>query len=93
MTVGLLQLIVFIPGSNSLKDKRRVLLSLKDKLKNRYNISLAEIDYQDKWQKATIVISKVDKQRSMVDRSFCNIVNFVRDFNGVELIDYQTELF
>lgn len=93
MTIGLLQLIIRIPDSNSLKEKRRVLKSLKDKLRNGYNISLAEVAEHDKWQKSILAIAKVDKQRSMTDRTFCNIVDFIRDFNGVELIDYQTELF
>lgn len=93
MTVGLLQLIIMIPGSSSLKDKRRVLLSLKDKLRKRYNISISEVDHHDKWQKSTLAIAKVDKERSMMDKAFCNIVDYIRDFNNVELIDYQTELY
>lgn len=93
MTVGLLQLIIVIPGSNSLKDKRRVLLSLKDRLKKRYNISVAEVDYHDKWQKAAVAIAKVDKEHQMVDRAFNNIIEYVRNFNGLELIDSFAELF
>jgi uncharacterized protein YlxP (DUF503 family) len=93
MTLGLLQIIIRIPNSNSLKEKRMVLRSLKDKLRNKYNISLAEIDSHDKWQKSVLAIAKVDKERVMVDRAFCNIVDFIKDFNGIELVDYQTELF
>jgi len=92
MTLGLLQIIIRIPNSNSLKEKRMVLRSLKDKLRNKYNISLAEIDSHDKWQKSVLAVAKVDKERVMVDRAFGNIVDFIKDFNGVELIDYQTEL-
>ena len=92
MTLGLLQIIIRIPNSNSLKEKRMVLRSLKDKLRNKYNISLAEIDSHDKWQKSVLAVAKVDKERVMVDRAFGNIVDFIKDFNGVELVDYQTEL-
>ncbi|MFH1655124.1 MAG: DUF503 domain-containing protein [Candidatus Omnitrophota bacterium] len=93
MTIGLLQIIIRIPNSNSLKEKRMILRSLKDKIRNKYNISLAEVDAHDKWQKSVLAISKVDKERVMVDRAFCNIVDFIKDFIGVELVDYQTELF
>jgi len=93
MTVGLLQIIIRIPNSNSLKEKRMVLRSLKDKLRNKYNISLAEIGDHDKWQKSLLAIAKVDKERTMVDRAFCNIVDFIKDFHGIDLVDYQTELY
>ncbi len=45
--IGLLELDILIPGSTSLKDKRKVIRSLKDKLRERYNVSVAEVDYQD----------------------------------------------
>ncbi len=93
MTLGLLQLIIRIPGSNSLKEKRRVLHSLRDRLRDKYNISITEIDDQDKWQKAILAIAKVDKERKMLDRSLGNIVDFIRNSNSVEIIDYQIELF
>lgn len=93
MTLGLLQLIIKIPGSSSLKEKRRVLHSLRDRLRDKYNISITETDDQDKWQKAVLAIAKVDQERKMIDRAFGNIVDFIRDSNGVEIIDYQIELF
>ncbi|MBM3248271.1 MAG: DUF503 domain-containing protein [Candidatus Omnitrophica bacterium] len=93
MTIGLLQLIIKIPGSNSLKEKRRVLHSLRDKLRDKYNISITEIEDQDKWQKSTLAIAKVDQERKMIDTSFGNIVDYIRNSNSVEILDYQIELF
>lgn len=93
MTIGLLQLIIRIPDSSSLKDKRRVLHSLRDRLKDKYNISITEVDEQDKWQKAVLAIAKVDCERKMIDTAFGNIVDFIRNSNNVEIIDYQVELF
>jgi uncharacterized protein YlxP (DUF503 family) len=92
MTVGILKLALFIPNSSSLKEKRRVILRLRDLLKNRFNISLSEIDYQDKWQRSVFAIACVGTQRSFVDKSLAKIVDFVRDFNQVELIDYEVEM-
>lgn len=48
MTIGLLKVALYIPGCTSLKEKRQVLLSLRDLLKNRFNIALAEVKDQDK---------------------------------------------
>ena len=50
--VGLCTVELFIPESQSLKDKRQVLLSLKDRLREKFNLSVAEVDGQDLWQKA-----------------------------------------
>ena len=49
MYVGILVIEMFIYSSNSLKEKRIVLRSLKDRLKNKFNVAVAEIGFQDKW--------------------------------------------
>jgi len=92
MTVGILKVVLRIPESNSLKEKRRVLLRLRDLLKNRLNISWAEIAEQDKWQKSVLAIVSVGTERSMVDKGLAKVVDFVREFNPVELLDYEVEL-
>ncbi|MDP2939383.1 MAG: DUF503 domain-containing protein [Candidatus Omnitrophota bacterium] len=92
MTVGILKIALFIPSSNSLKEKRRVMLSLCDLLRNRFNISLAQIDAQDKWQRSVVAIACVATKRPFVDRAISKIIDFIRDFNQVELIDYEVEL-
>lgn len=81
-----------IPDCNSLKEKRRVLLSLRDLLKNRFNISLVEVEGQDKWQRTMLAIVSVGTERNMVDKGLAKIVDFVREFKRVELLDYQVEL-
>ena len=92
MTVGLLKVALHIPDCNSLKEKRRVLLSLRDLLKNRFNISLAEVEGQDKWQRTILAIASVGTERLMVDKGLAKIVDFIREFKRVELLDYQVEL-
>ncbi|MCM8769449.1 MAG: DUF503 domain-containing protein [Candidatus Omnitrophica bacterium] len=57
MVVGTLELEIFIPGSSSLKDKRRIVKSLRDKVRAKFNVSIAEIDFQDKWQRALLGIA------------------------------------
>lgn len=92
MTVGLLRLSLFIPESNSLKAKRMVLHSLKARLRNNFNISVAQIDDHDKWQRATLAIATVSKDGRNAQGTMSDIVNFVERSHNINLIDYETEL-
>jgi len=92
VTIGLLRIILRIPGSNSLKDRRRVLQRIKDMLRKKYNISIAEIDDKDKWQKVILAIAHVGDQRNQVDRSLAKVVDFISGFNSIEIVDYEMEL-
>ena len=92
MTIGALTVILHIPASHSLKEKRRALLSLRDLLKNRFNISLAEVGEQDTWQRSVLAIVSVGTQKSMVEQGLSKVIDFIKEFDPVELIDYQMEL-
>ena len=93
MIVGTLKIRLVLRESHSLKDKRRVLKSLKDTLSNKFNISVAETDEQDVWQTAEIGIASVGTDGSFVQSVLTNVVNYVRFFGGVELVDTQQELY
>ncbi len=92
MTVGILRIILRIPQSHSLKDKRRILLRLKDKIKRKYNVSLAEINDKDKWQKAILAIAHIGDARTQVDRGLAKVVDFISSFDNIEIVDYEMEL-
>ena len=92
MTIGILKLSLFIPESQSLKERRMVLHSLKARLRNRFNVALAQIDGEDKWQRAVLAVVSVEKDRRNVDSQLCRVVNFVENFDSVNLVDYETEL-
>ena len=63
MVVGVRSWELALAGCQSLKDKRRVVKSLKDRLHNRFNVSAAEVDYQDAWQRAALAASVVSTER------------------------------
>lgn len=67
MVVGVLTLEIFFPYSRSLKDKRQQLKGFTEKVRGRFNVSLAEIDFQDKWQRALIGVAAVNSSRSLVE--------------------------
>ena len=63
MHVGVLTLELFIPHANSLKEKRRVVRRVKDRLKSRLNVAVAEVGNLDLWQRATLAVVAVNKDR------------------------------
>lgn len=92
MTIGILKLALFIYNSNSLKEKRMILHSLKAKLRNNFNVAVTQIDDEDKWQKATIAIVGAERDRKNMNSILSNIINFTEGFDGVDLIDHKIEL-
>jgi uncharacterized protein YlxP (DUF503 family) len=63
MVVGVRSWELYLAGCQSLKDKRRVLKSLKDRLHRQFNVSAAEVDHQDSWQRAALACSVVTTDR------------------------------
>jgi hypothetical protein len=70
VTIGSILLEIFLPASQSLKDKRRVVRSLKDRLRNRYNVAVAEIDHQDTHQRATLGVVSIASERLQIEQLF-----------------------
>ena len=93
MIVGTLKLRFVLRESHSLKDKRRVIKSLKDTLSNKFNVAVAETDEQDVWQTAEIGIATVGTDSSFIQSVLTNVVNYARFFGGVELVDQQQEIY
>ena len=77
MMIGMMVIDLFNEQFHSLKEKRQLLSSLKKRLKNRFNIAIAESDYQDLWQKAQIAIVSLGLSRAIVDNTFKEIEDFI----------------
>ena len=92
MTIGVLELRFRIPESQSLKGKRQILLGLKTRLRQRFNISVSEVDHQDKWQLSTLAVTCAGNDKSGVNRCLSQVVEVVQRERGVDLIDYHLEL-
>lgn len=93
MIVGLLELEVFIPESNSLKSRRMVLQSLKARLRHEFNIAVSQVDDADKWQKATLAVVGVAKDRRNMNSTLSQVLNFVESSGSISLIDHRMEMF
>ncbi|MBN3039270.1 MAG: DUF503 domain-containing protein [Candidatus Omnitrophica bacterium] len=93
MTIAVLQMQIFIPAATSLKGKRKVIKSIKDKIRAKFNVSVAEVDGLDKWQRATLAIACVNRDRRLPNSILSKIVNLVEAEHAIELIDYEIELY
>lgn len=92
MIVGLLTLDLHIFEAHSLKEKRFVIKSLIDRVKSKFNVSVAEVDANDLWQRSVIGIAFVSNETVMVNKVFEQIKNLVISIHSVELLDSQMEL-
>ena len=91
MVVGVLTLTLAIPEAMSLKDKRRAIRSLKDRLAGRHNVSVAEVDDLDEHRSAVMGVAMVANDRRFVDGCLAKIVDEVRVARSVNLVDYEIE--
>jgi uncharacterized protein YlxP (DUF503 family) len=91
LNVGLCILSLHFPAVGSLKQKRQILRSLKDRLRNRFNVSVAEIDHQDLWQRATLGIVGVASARVPLERTFQSIQGEVERRLPGEILECHVE--
>jgi uncharacterized protein YlxP (DUF503 family) len=83
---------LLIPDAASLKDKRRVIKSLKARLMNRFNLSVAEVDALDSHKRAVLGMATVANERRFVESCLDKVVDFVRMNRHATLIDYHTDI-
>lgn len=91
MVVGILNLEVHLPAAHSLKEKRSVLKSLRDQLRGRFNIAVAEVSPNEKWQRATVGISTVGEDRAYVEGLLREVTEWVRMTRLVDLIRIEED--
>ncbi len=91
MTVGILRLELAIHDARSLKDKRRVINGLKDRLSRTFRVSVAEVDALDLWQRAVLGVAMVANDPRFVHSCLDKIVDWVRKQGSATLIDYTKE--
>ncbi|MCZ6781162.1 MAG: DUF503 domain-containing protein, partial [Nitrospirae bacterium] len=85
MIVGLCTIELYIPDGHSLKAKRQVIRSLKQRMRDKFNVSVAEVGEQDLWQKALLGIACVANESAYVNQVLDQAVNLVRSVPSIEL--------
>lgn len=93
MNAGVCKIRLHLPENQSLKEKRRVIKSIISRLRNQYNISIAEVDDQDLWQLATLGITCVSNHNQHVDETLSKVLNFiVQNYPGLEVVERKIEI-
>jgi hypothetical protein len=92
MVVGLLSLELMLAENHDLKGKRQVLKSVKDRVRRRFNVSIAEVDDLDLWQSATLGVACVSKDRNQVELTLAHVASFVEDLHLASVEGVHIEL-
>ncbi len=92
MPIGLLTLEIHIPDARSLKDKRQVIRSLKDRLRGHFNVAIAELDHQDTWQRALIGIVSLSSDVTHLQQSLQAVAAESERLLGRDLVGHDIEM-
>lgn len=91
VVVGLCTLELSIPEAHSLKDKRSALKSVLEGVRNRFNVSAAEVDQQDVWRRATVAVACVSNSQPFVDQVLNKVHRWVESNPRVVVMDVEME--
>jgi uncharacterized protein len=92
MPVGLLTLELHLPEAHSLKDKRQVLRSLKDRLRKHFNVAVAEMDFQDIWNRSVVGVVTLSNAEQHVEESLQLVLAEADKILGPLLISHDVDL-
>lgn len=93
MPVGVLTLEIQLPYSHSLKEKRAVLRKMRDRLRARFNVAIAELDHQDVWQRATLGIVSISNSQPLLESLFQQVLAEAESILGGDVADHTLEFF
>jgi uncharacterized protein YlxP (DUF503 family) len=92
MVVGVVSIDIHIPQSGSLKSKRHLLKGAKDRLRNKFNVSVAEVGHNDLWQRTTLGVSVVANEEKFANQVLSKVVDQINRENGLQILDYSIEI-
>ncbi|MGD8895482.1 MAG: DUF503 domain-containing protein [Acidobacteriota bacterium] len=90
--IGLLTLDLHFPGARSLKDKRQVMRGLVGRIRKRFNVSVAEVEHQDLWQRARLAVVSVNTDHGHLEATLQSVAGEAASTRDAELVDQQMEV-
>jgi uncharacterized protein YlxP (DUF503 family) len=93
MPVGVLTLEIALPYSHSLKEKRAVLQKIRDRLRLRFNVAVAELDHQDVWQRATLGVVSISSSQTLLESTFRQVLEESEKILGQDVANHVLEIF
>lgn len=91
--IGLVECECIIYNAQSLKEKRAVLQRVLTRIKQKFNVSISEIDYHDTWQHTKLAVVAVTSSKPYTERELQNVLNFIDSFPEIERTVTQFEWF
>jgi uncharacterized protein YlxP (DUF503 family) len=91
MVTGLLIVDLYIPQSQSLKNKRKIVKGILDRLRSRFNVSYAEVSNRDQWQRATLGIACVNTDQAHANATLSHAIDLLDQVDGAEIIESRME--
>ena len=93
MTIGALRVRLRLPENQSLKGKRQVVKSITTRVRNKFNVSIAEVEDQGLWQLATLGIACVSNTTRHTNEVLSKVMDFINNIRGdAEVLDYEIEI-
>tara|TARA_Y100000294_G_scaffold38037_1_gene33712 strand:- start:312 stop:593 length:282 start_codon:yes stop_codon:yes gene_type:complete len=92
MIVGTCQVKLFLHENNSLKGKRKVVKSIKDRVRIKFNVSIAEVDNHDNWKKIVLGIVTVSNDKKFIHKVLENVITSIDSMHLAEILDYKIEM-
>jgi uncharacterized protein YlxP (DUF503 family) len=92
LVVGIVRVEIHLPESGSLKAKRSVLSSLKARIRSKFNVSVAEVDHLDLWQRSSLGVAFVTNDRRFADEVLSKVVDLISSEPRVQLLDYTIDI-
>ncbi|MGD8619291.1 MAG: DUF503 domain-containing protein [Gammaproteobacteria bacterium] len=89
--ISLLTMELLIPWSRSLKDRRSAVRGLKDRLRSRFNASVAEVACQDKWQRATLAVCAVDSDRRQLEATMTRVIRLSQESRDLQITEVRQQ--
>jgi len=90
--IGVCRVIISIPESFSLKEKRKVKRSIVDKVRSKFNVSIAEVESQEIWNELVLGISIVSTESKYIYEVMSEIIKLIEEQKDTELIDYEIDI-
>jgi uncharacterized protein len=89
--IGILTVELEIAGADSLKEKRKVLNRVKERVRNKFNVSISEIEGHDLWNYAVLGVVIATNEQKFANQVLCKVVDLVEQIRDCELADYAME--
>lgn len=91
MVIGSCKVTLHIPDGGSLKAKRQVLRRIKDRVRNKFNVSIAEVDDCDLWQRSTLGVAMVSKDSKFANQVISGVLSLIETDGNISVIDVETD--